>query len=162
MQLDSARADRLAAIVLFAIGMASLYGGWAMDRLEVRRIHPASIPGLVPMILGALLAICAALLWLSARQGRPEPASGEGTDSWRDAGVALGLCLVYALVLVGNLPFFWATAIFVAAFVAVFGGTGAVAGRAHMTRFALAAAFGLVSSGVIAVLFRYAFLVRLP
>ncbi len=140
--------------------MASLYGGWAMDRLEVRRIHPASIPGLVPMILGVLLAICAGLLWLSARKGRTALAPSEG--SWRDAGVALGLCLLYALGLVGNMPFFWATAIFIAAFVAVFGGAGASEGRARLPALALAAGFGLASSGVIAVLFRYAFLVRLP
>ena len=162
MQLDSARADRVAAIVLFAIGMASLYGGWAMDRLEVRRIHPASIPGLVPMILGLLLAVCAGLLWLSARRERPAAEGGAGMESWRDAGVALGLCLVYALVLVGNLTFFWATAIFVASFVAVFGGAGGQGGRALLLRLAAAAGFGLASSGLIAVLFRYAFLVRLP
>ncbi len=88
------------------------------------------------------------------------PASG--AESWRDAGVALGLCLVYALVLVGNLPFFWATAIFVTAFVAVFGGSGAVGGSALILRLAAAVGFGLASSGLIAVLFRYAFLVRLP
>lgn len=160
MQLDSARADRIAAIVLFTIGMASLYGGWTMDRLEARRINPASIPGLVPMILGALLATCAGLLWLSARKDRP--AAVPGGQSWQDAGVALGFCVVYALALVGNMPFFWATAIFVAAFVAVFGGSGASKGRTRLLALATAAGYGLASSGVIAVLFRYAFLVRLP
>ena len=94
MQLDSARADRVAAMVLFAIGMASLYGGWAMDRLEVRRIHPASIPGLVPMILGLLLAVCAGLLWLSARRERPAAEGGGGMESWRNAGVNVASCSI--------------------------------------------------------------------
>ena len=48
--MKMAMADRLTAIVLLVIGLALLVGGWTMDRLEVRQIHPASIPGLVPMI----------------------------------------------------------------------------------------------------------------
>ena len=39
-----AQADRIAAVVFLALGLAMLAGGWTMDRLEARRIHPASIP----------------------------------------------------------------------------------------------------------------------
>ena len=52
-----ARADLITAIVLLALGLAVFYFSWTMDRLEVRRISPATIPGLVPMILGAALAL---------------------------------------------------------------------------------------------------------
>ena len=67
MRLDSARADQVTALVFFVLGVAMAIGGYTMDRLEVRQIHPASIPGLVPMILGGLLALCAIGRSLGAR-----------------------------------------------------------------------------------------------
>lgn len=168
MNLDSARADRITAVVLFLIGLGMLAGGWSMERLEIRRIHPASIPGLVPMILGALLALCAVLLFTGA--AKREHASGPGAGvldpdavSWRNAGLALGLCLIYAVILVGTLPFFWATALFVAAFAYLFAPAREAGLMPPDPRgMALACGFGLIVAGTVSVLFRYAFLVRLP
>jgi putative tricarboxylic transport membrane protein len=93
-----------------------------MDRLEIRQIHPASIPGLVPMMLAA------------------------------------ALCCAYALVLVGRLPFFIATALFVAAFVAAFRPSG----RPWLRHGVMAAGFGIATAVTVSALFRYGFLVRLP
>ena len=162
MQFDSARADRVTALVLFALGVAMLIGGYTMDRLEFRQIHPASIPGLVPMILGAVLALCAGLLYAGSGTGPGEAEPVSGGASWSDLGATLAFALVYALVLVDNLPFFWATAMFIAAFVAYFSwpGTDGAAGKLRMG--ARAIAFALMASGAISALFRYGFLVRLP
>ncbi len=158
MRLDTARADRIAAAILCILGVAMLAGGYTMDRLPQRAIHPASIPGLVPMILGAVLALCAVLLFAGARDD-PEPEAG--SVSWRNLGLAVGLCLVYALGLVGRLPFFWATALFVAAFAALFAWPETQ--PAARPRLGLVAAlFGLAVAGALSVLFRYGFLVRLP
>ena len=55
MSLNSPVADRVTAAVLFLLGAGLSWGGFTMDRLEVRQIHPGSIPGLVPMILGVAL-----------------------------------------------------------------------------------------------------------
>ena len=44
MTFDGKMADRLTAIVLFGLGLAMAWGGFEMDRLEIRRIHPSSIP----------------------------------------------------------------------------------------------------------------------
>ena len=44
--------DLTVTVILLAIGIAQFVGGLTMDRLEMRRIHPARIPGLLPMILG--------------------------------------------------------------------------------------------------------------
>lgn len=148
------QADRLTALALLALGLVLVWAGFTMDRLEVRRIHPASIPGLVPMILGGALAVCAMLLYLSAAPR--EARTGAGGDV-RDLAVAAALSLVYALVLVGWLPFFAATAVFVAAFLFVFDRE-----RPPAIRAALAAGFGLVVAAAVSALFRYAFLVRLP
>lgn len=162
MRLDSARADRIAAIVLFALGIAMLSGGYTMDRLEVRQIHPASIPGLVPMLLGAALAICASLLFVGARDDADAPAPAPDAVSWHNAGAALGVCLIYAVGLIGRMPFFWATALFVAAFVALFTWRDAEE-PVRRTRVAAGAiVFGIAVAGAVSALFRYGFLVRLP
>ena len=68
MDFNSPRADQVAAVVFFLLGMAMLVGGYTMDRLEIRQIHPASIPGLVPMILGAVMMFCASFLYANARR----------------------------------------------------------------------------------------------
>lgn len=115
MSVAMSRADRITALILFVLGAAMLAGGYTMDRLEIRQIHPASIPGLVPMILGVLMMLCAGLLYRAA-------AAGSGDDERVMAGghpgrlaATGGLCLVYAVVLVGWLPYWLATGLFVAA-----------------------------------------------
>ena len=51
------RADLLTAIVFIVLAAAMLYGSWTMDRLEVRRIHPFTAPGVVPGLLSAALLL---------------------------------------------------------------------------------------------------------
>jgi len=158
-----AKADLVTAAVLLALGLAMLYGGYTMDRLEVRRIHPLSIPGLVPMGLGAALCACAALLLAGAlragalrQRWRPAPTGGLARLSG-----ALALCLAYPLVLIGRLPFWLATALFVTAFLAGFEWR-ARAPLPHLRALATAAAQGLIVGLVTAYVFAELFLVRLP
>ncbi len=156
-----ATADRISAVVFFALGAAMLVGGYTMDRLEIRQIHPASIPGLVPMILGAALMICAVLLFLGARRSPGEVAPA-ATGSIRAMATAALLSVLYAVGLVGRVPFEVATALYVTVFMAVFSwpaGTG-VMGKAKAV--AIAAGFGVVVSFAVSTLFRVGFLVRLP
>src|SRR5687768_13290776 len=120
-----ARADLLTSIVLVALGLAIFYFSWTMPRLENRHVHPATIPGLVPMFLSAALTICGLLLlWRSAR------IKAEG--GWRELAVLfttrqalrvlviLGLALIHTLVLVGWLPFWAAAMLFIFAFIMIF------------------------------------------
>jgi len=162
MRLDSPGADRVTALVLFLLGGAAAYGGFVMDRLEIRQIHPASIPGLVPMILGAMLMVCAVALAWSTRRA---PTGGAGPEqvSWRRFAVTLFWCALYALAAIGQIPFAPATAVFVAGFILWFlwtendraGSPGPLVVVAVLA-FSGATAFG------IAALFQYGFLVRLP
>ena len=160
MTFESARADRVAAVLLFALGIAMLYGGYTMDRLEIRQIHPASIPGLVPMLLGGVLAVCATLLFAGAREDAESDAA-EGV-SWSNVGIALALCLGYALGLVGRVPFFLATAIFVAAFAGTFMWRDADPRPSPARVTVISVVYAVAISGAISALFRYGFLVRLP
>jgi len=153
-------ADKIMGIVLILLGVAMIWGGYVMDRLEIRGIHPASIPGLVPMGLGALIAICGGLLFASGKNETQDEPIDFGDMSkllW-----TAGLSVVFAVVLIGRVPFAWATFLFIAAMTTRFTwtkGAGIVANRRALF-FGLAS--GVFFSATISVLFRYAFLVRLP
>lgn len=161
--MHMALADRLTAILLFMLGLALLAGGYTMDRLEIRQIHPASIPGLVPMILGVLLSLCAALLFRSSF--RAQERNGErmlSGGSWARLAITAGICTVYALGLVGRLPYFWATFIFTTCFALIFSFPLDGARRAQIISVvgALALGFGVALGS--SLLFEKLFLVRLP
>ncbi|QDL94634.1 hypothetical protein FDP22_22445 (plasmid) [Paroceanicella profunda] len=163
MSPKAQRADRLTAAVLLALGLAFLAGGAMMDRLEIRHIHPASIPGLVPMFLGAILALCAVLLLLGARGPASETDAQNALDvSTPNLWITLGLTLVYALGLVGRVPFTPATAVFIACFVAVFTWPAERDGRERLMTLGRSAVYGLALALVVSTLFRDGFLVRLP
>jgi putative tricarboxylic transport membrane protein len=160
----AARADFWTALVLLALGFAALYGGWSMDRLEIRRIHPASIPGLVPALLGVALIFCSGLLLVQAvkREGH----RWGGLDVDREALRRLGLCLLvtlaYPLALIGNLPYWLATAIFVFAFIILMEWSRERGPAGHVRAGTTALIQAVLVALLISVLFEKFFLVRLP
>lgn len=153
-------ADIVSGIILVALGVAMMVGGYTMDRLEIRSIHPASIPGLVPMILGVLIFICGFLLTFTSFKG-------ENTQEIHIHDVnmlfyALALCLGFSLILLGWIPFTVATFIFISLATFRFGLDGPLSSKEMVAAIVKAAIFGAVMSAGISALFRYAFLVRLP
>jgi len=160
MRLDSARADQVTALVFFVLGVSLGIGGYTMDRLEVRQIHPASIPGLVPMILGVLLALCAIGLYLGARKREDGPETDD--VSMGNLGFAALYTVIYALGLVGRMPFELATGIFITVFVLHFTYDRLAEGRHFAVWVGGAVLYAVICSAAVAALFRYAFLVRLP
>ncbi len=161
-----ARLDLITSIVLLVLGLATLYGGWSMDRLEVRRIHPASIPGLVPMLLGAALTVSAGLLLTQSIRagGHRQGASGSTADpgAGRRLGLALLLTLGYPLLLIGRMPFELATGIFVFAFIAIFEWPDWSTHQARAVGLLTALLQAAITAFVISWVFRELFLVRLP
>lgn len=158
--ISMALADRLMAVFLMVLGLAMLWGGFVMERLEVRQIHPLSIPGLVPMGLGVLIAICGVLLFISSGKSSAKEVLDLGNRSnliW-----ALVLCLVFSVVLVGWIPFYMATFLFISAFSARFTWPEKATTGEVLRKCLFALALGLVFSVLISTLFQYAFLVRLP
>jgi putative tricarboxylic transport membrane protein len=157
------KADLITGAVLLVLAAAVIYGGWTMDRLEIRRIHPASIPGLVPLGLGIALAIAAAALVIRAHRAlhvRGEEVAPEGNNA--RLAVTLALCLLYAVGLVGHVPYQIATGLFVFAFIAVF--EWEEAGRAGRRIRSLVTALiqAVLVTGVVSIGFEKLFLVRLP
>ena len=162
MRLDSAAADRATALVLFLLGAAASYGGFVMDRLEIRHIHPASIPGLVPMILGVALMVCAGALAWTARSPRGTVEAPEEV-SWKGFAVTVAWSGLYALAAVGNIPFVVATAIYIAGFTLWFlwNERGPQNRPGFLTVIAVLV-FSMATAAGVTLLFRYGFLVRLP
>jgi putative tricarboxylic transport membrane protein len=156
------RADLIFSIVLTALALWVLVESWRMPRLAELGVHPMSAPGLTPGLLALILAVLSlTLLWRSLRTpaapSAPEGGAAANTQWWR-ALLALGLCLVYALGLLGHLPFRWATGLFVFAFIASFS-----TGRDRWMRNLLGAALTAIAMAVgVSLLFEQVFLVRLP
>jgi hypothetical protein len=165
-----ARADLITGIILVVFGLAVLAESIGMPRFEERHINPWTIPGLVPGMLGIVIAILGAVVALRSLLGgalRPRAQlSAEEAVETRAAivrfSICAGLCLVYALALVGRAPFWIATGLFVFAFVAIFEWrTGDEAGP-RLIKLAIAAALAIAAMLAIPYLFEHLFLVRLP
>lgn len=161
------KADLLAGLFFIVLAAATLVGSWNMDRLAVRRINPLTVPGLVPGLLAAALLGCGLILTMrSLRTAAP--------DGWRDlgrslvstaaqrAGAVLVLTLSYALVLVGLLPFWLATGLFVFAFIMVFETWLATPRRPLLRTLPWACGVAVATAGVVTLVFERLFLVRLP
>jgi putative tricarboxylic transport membrane protein len=156
------RADLIFAVVLTALALWVLVESWRMPRLAELGVHPMSAPGLTPgMIALVLAALGLALLWRSLRGDETiaqDDTAAAANTVWRRALLALVLCLVYALGLLGRLPFLWATGLFVFAFIACFsfdrGKPRRSLGGAALMALAVAVSVSL--------LFEQLFLVRLP
>ena len=165
MDFKSPRADQVAAVVFFLLGMAMLVGGYTMDRLEIRQIHPASIPGLVPMILGAAMALCASFLYANARREISQhrrAVVAPAIASWGNLLFTVAYSVVYALLLVGTLPFWLATALYISVFVGHFTWKPGATTPGRIKSLGLAVGFAVLCAVSISALFRYGFLVRLP
>ena len=158
------RADLVAAIAFIVLGALVLYGSWTMPRLEVRRIHPMTVPGLVP---GLALLLCGGLLALRSLRTRAEG----GWDALRRSLVSEGarrvfvllvLIAVYTLGLVDRIPFWAATALFVFGFVLTFELWMTSRERRPIASLGWALGLAVVTSVTVTLVFERLFLVRLP
>lgn len=162
-----ARADLITAVVFIVFAAAILYASWTMPRLEIRRIHPLTVPGLVPGMLSIALMFCGVILGLRSLRvptqgGWSELGRAVVSEGARRALVVAVLAFVYTLGLVGLMPFWAATMIFVASFILVF---EVWLGKPRKTLLqSLPWAIGLaIFAGVsVTLVFERLFLVRLP
>lgn len=161
------RADFVTSLVLIAFGAAMLWVSLEMPRFEQRNINPYSIPGIVPGILAGVNLILAAVLFV-----RSMTRSGHrlGGSSWREIvfedgskrlAIAFVLTVTYAVGLVGVIPFWLATFLFVAAFILIFEWP-LVAARRRWILIAGALVQGALVSAIVALVFQELFLVTLP
>jgi hypothetical protein len=154
------RADFIGGAAWIALGLAIVVGCWRMDRFTQMGGTLYTMPGLVPGIVGAVLMLLGALLMLRAWRARSAGIDRGMLEPFVNGRVLrfCAVCLAYALGLVGRVPFWLGTALFVAAAVAMFAPPEQPPARRH----GLAALIGLITGVVIATVFERIFLVRLP
>jgi len=111
----------------------------------------------LPMILGVLLFICAVMLYRGARAELKDEVIELG-DPLRLLGTG-ALCLIYAVGLIGRVPFHIATFVFIAGFVALFTWKGGSDRIRTLRWIVIAPVTGAIASAAISSLFQYGFLV---
>ena len=158
--------DRGFGAFWLVLGLAISFESWRMPRLEEQGINPYTIPGLVPGLLGLILAALGVALALRRAPVTTGPAlegnEGGVTEPWR-VGLAFLLCLGFGAGALGSgLPFWLNAGVFIFLAISLFewpehreAGTR----RYGLTRAALVAVGG---SAAITLVFQQVFLVRLP
>jgi hypothetical protein len=158
---ETPRADFWFSIAVTVLGVAVVAESLRMPRLENLGVHPMSAPGLTPGLIGLVLAGLGAALFLRTLRVRAAAtaASAESeAGGGRRLAISMALCLIYAIVLLGWLPFWLATGVFVFAFVLTFTWQRRAAARLAAT----AAALAISVAAAVTLLFERVFLVHLP
>ncbi|MCR8723174.1 tripartite tricarboxylate transporter TctB family protein [Frigidibacter sp. ROC022] len=167
-----ARADLITSIVFMILGLAIAEESWRMPTYTDVGSSIWAAPGMVPGLLGLALTFMAAILLfrsIKARRGEGVP-EGDADDvlppepgSRGRVALTLVLCLTYAGVLVGNMPFALATGLFTFVFIMIFELWGHPEAQRNWLRHAVVALIIAVIAGwLIAYVFSNIFFVRLP
>jgi len=159
----TARSDLIGGAGWVVFGLAIVIGSVRMERFEQMGAELYTMPGFVPGMIGGLVALLGIVLMLRgwARRGSETAVAGEEPVEPllnRRIVITMLLTLVYAGLLIGRAPFWLVTALFVAAFVAIF----MPEGSSPVRRATVAVVAGVLTSAVVTLLFQQVFLVRLP
>lgn len=162
------RADAWTGIFFVIFGLLITFESWRMPRMEEFGSSIWSAPGVVPGMIGLSLTTMGAFLFLRARQaiGLAPPPREQGTV--RRVLITLLLCIGFAYVAVGLIPFVLAAFLFLFSFIMLFDREDrrvegkALSGRALAKRAALAFVISAVAAWSITTVFEDVFYVRLP
>jgi putative tricarboxylic transport membrane protein len=165
------RADLVTGVILAAFGLAAVAESYGMPRLAERNINPWTAPGVVPGLLGVIIALLGVILasrslFAGAFHPQhvalsPEDAAEQRAGRWR-LGMCSLLCFIYAVVLVGHIPFWLATGTFVLTFIVVFEWQANDEPPVRMRKLAFAGGIAVLAATIIPYAFQNLFLVRLP
>lgn len=165
-----ARADFVTGLALVALAVYVLIESWRMPRLEHLKVHPLSVPGVVPGFLGVIIFIFGAILagrslraggqrlWLSVGSARAVLAKPGNQRLLITAFLAIG----YAGFLLGTIPFWLGTGLFVFVFVVAFEWRRDMGARGCARLATAAGILAVATSAVVSWVFQNLFLVTLP
>jgi putative tricarboxylic transport membrane protein len=164
------KADYLTGLALIVLSLYVLIESWRMPRLEHLQVHPLSVPGVVPAFLAAVLLVFGAIL-----VGRSVIAGGHHLgwtrESMKKAMADPGfqrlqltavLTIAYAGILVGRIPYWLATAVFIFAFILVFEWRSGMPPKQKRRIGIVAAILAVIVTGAVSYVFERLFLVTLP
>jgi putative tricarboxylic transport membrane protein len=158
------RVDLYTAAVLFAFALGVVALAWNMPTFVEQSRTGLTAPGIVPGFHGVVVAILAGVLGVRAVRRGALRAGTQGRalepGDARSLGTAALLGVLYAGVMVGRLPFWLASALFVFAFCAAF--EWSAGPQRRVRRLIEAALLGLGTGLVVSLVFERVFLVRLP
>jgi hypothetical protein len=162
------RIDLCIAAVFLAIGITIFVLSLQMPTYAEQKGEFYQRPGLVPALYGAVIALLS--IWLGVRSlrrgaltaaGAHRSAPRTGYSNARLAASAV-LGLIYAVGMIGRLPFWLATTLFIFAFTTLFEWRADDGRSARNRKLLIAATIAIVASIAITVVFEKLFLVRLP
>lgn len=157
------RADFFTSLVLIAFGLGVFAEALRMPRYENLGVNPYTAPGVVPGILGLTLTLFGLIMLVRAWRQRAAGVAAQPADtSGRRLLLTIGVTLGYGAVLVGWLPFWLATFVFVSGFILLFE-LREPERRRTVTRIVLLALVeGALVAAAVTFVFERIFLVRLP
>ena len=164
------RVDLWIAGVFLLLGLSIAMLSLAMPTFKEQKGEIYTAPGLVPGFYG--LVIAALSVWLGVRaigrraQGalaEPDASRGDvsGLSNLRLAFCA-ALCLFFVAVLIGRMPFWLASTIFVTLFIVLFEWDTTRTLHEKMRGVATALVQGIITGVAVVLVFEKIFLVRLP
>jgi putative tricarboxylic transport membrane protein len=162
------KADLVTSLLLIGLGSGAVIESWRMPRLEELAINPYTVPGIVPGLLGAIIVLLGSILLVrSLRRGGWRLGIGGawnllGHESARRLYLSLVLTFGYAAGLVGKIPYWLATVVFVALFIALFEWRSASTQGRRVRALAIALGQAVAVATAVTMVFQYLFLVRLP
>lgn len=153
-----ASTDLRGGLFWIALGAAVLAASLRMDRFESMGGSLYTAPGLVPGLFGCTLLLLGLLLCWRSRPlpGRASTAPVEPLLNRRIVGTLL-LTMLYAVLLIGRIPFTLATALFVAVFTAIHSDAAT-----PLRRYGIAVLAGVLTAAAVVLVFERLFFVRLP
>lgn len=169
-QRTMAKADFVTSIFLMLFGVGVLYEAINMPRYEGQGVNPYSVPGIVPGFLGAIVATLGLILFIRSlvRGGHRLGISGESIRSFLTSettkrfAMTIIIAVIYALIVLGTMPYEAATALFVFVFIAFFEYDRTQPLNAQWRRIGIAALMAVIVALVVGYVFRSLFLVNLP
>jgi len=165
-----ARADFVTGIALICLSLYVVIESWRMPRLEHLKVHPLSVPGIVPAFIGMVLLLFGTVLVIRSirRKGHHLGFSYEGfrrilgNPGNQRLLLTAVLCIGYAGLLIGFLPYWLATGLFIFLFMILFEWEREMNVARRRKCLISAALIAILSSAAITLVFERLFLVALP
>lgn len=165
-----ARADLITGIVLILLNLYVIIESWRMPRLEHLKVHPLSVPGIVPAFIGTVLILFGIVLVMrSIKRGgyRLGFTRDRFSQALKNSGnqrlmLTVFLTVGYAGFLIGALPYWLATGLFIFVFILLFEWKRGIPFSQQQRGIITAAVIAILSSAAVTFVFERLFLVSLP